>query len=114
TLAARLMKDDLFVPGAGLRTLSSTSKHFDPQSYHNGSIWPHDTAMVAEGLEQFGYTADAERLRQALLAAYSHFKTPVELYTYEHGLTAYAPTSGHRACQVQAWSAASLLSILAM
>lgn len=44
-LVKRLMQPDLFVPQAGIRTLSSESKFYDPQSYHNGSIWPHDTSL---------------------------------------------------------------------
>jgi glycogen debranching enzyme len=111
-LRKRLLARDLFVPKAGIRTLSSRSLHFDPQSYHNGSIWPHDTAMLAEGLDNFGYTADAKQVRKALIGAYAHFKTPVELYTYQRGLRPYLTPQGHKACQVQAWSAASLLSIL--
>lgn len=111
-LRDRLMQPDLFVPGAGLRTLSSNSSHFDPQSYHNGSIWPHDTAMVAEGFQNFGFDDEAKQLRDALVVAYSYFKTPVELYTYDQELKPYETPSGHKACQIQAWSAASLLAIL--
>jgi len=111
-LRDRLMQNDLLVPTAGLRTLSSRSLHFDPQSYHNGSIWPHDTAIVAQGLEHFGFAEDAERLRHALIGAYSHFKTPIELYAFDQELKEYRAPSGHRACQIQAWSAASLLAIL--
>jgi glycogen debranching enzyme len=112
-LRARLLSRDLFVPQAGIRTLSSRSRHFDPMSYHNGSIWPHDTAMLAEGLENFCYYDDAKRVRAALLNAYAHFNTPIELFAYHRGLKEYAPKSGHRACRVQAWSAAALLSALA-
>lgn len=111
-LRNRLLARDLFVPKAGIRTLSNKSDYFDPQSYHNGSIWPHDTAILAKGLENFGYVDDARRVREALLNAYTHFGTPVELYTYSRGLKAYKTADGHQACQVQAWSAASLLSIL--
>lgn len=111
-LRKRLLARDLFVPQAGIRTLSNRSLHYDPMSYHNGSIWPHDTAMLAEGLENFGYTNDAARVRQALLQAYIHFKTPIELFSYKRGIKEYAPANGHRACRVQAWSAAALLSAL--
>jgi glycogen debranching enzyme len=111
-LRRRLLSRDLFVPQAGIRTLSSRSRHFDPHSYHNGSIWPHDTAMLAEGLDNFGYTEDARRVRAALLNAYMHFNTPIELFTYKRGIREYAPANGHKACRVQAWSAAALLSVL--
>jgi glycogen debranching enzyme len=111
-LRRRLLSRDLFVPSAGIRTLSNRSRHFDPMSYHNGSIWPHDTAMLADGLEQFGYRDDAARVRRALIGAYAHFKTPIELFSYKRGIKEYAPESGHRACRMQAWSAAGLLSAL--
>lgn len=108
----RLLSRDLFVEKAGIRTLSNRSRHYDPMSYHNGSIWPHDTAMLAEGLENFGYHDDARRVRAALLNAYAHFNTPIELFAYKRGIREYAPPSGHRACKVQAWSAAALISML--
>ena len=111
-LRKRLLARDLFVHKAGIRTLSSRSSRYDPMSYHNGSIWPHDTAMLAEGLENFGFEEDAKAVRQALLRAYAHFRTPVELYSWRRGLREYAPANGHRACRVQAWSVASLLAIL--
>jgi len=108
----RLMARDMFVPQAGVRTLSRLSKHYDPVSYHNGSIWPHDTAILAQGLENFGYTEDAKRLRQALRHAYDHFKTPIELFGYNRGFREYAPPEGAEgACRIQAWSAAALLSV---
>lgn len=112
SLRNRLLARDLFVPKAGIRTLSSRSSRYDPQSYHNGSIWPHDTAIAAEGLESFGYKEDAKRVRHALLEAYAHFKTPVELYAYHRGLRPYKTAEGHEACKVQAWSAAALLAVL--
>jgi glycogen debranching enzyme len=111
-LRKRLLSRDLFVPKAGIRTLSSRSLNFDPQSYHNGSIWPHDTAMLAEGLRNFGYLDDAKRVREALINAYTHFQTPIELFAYHKGLREYETSNGHRACRVQAWSAASLLAVL--
>ena len=54
-LAERLLQKDLFEPSAGIRTLSKSSKFYKPNSYHNGSIWPHDNAMIIEGLENFGF-----------------------------------------------------------
>jgi len=111
-LRLRLLSRDLFVPSAGVRTLSARSLHFDPLSYHNGSIWPHDTAMLAQGLRNFGYEEDAKRVEAALLKAYLHFKTPIELFGYKKGFRAYAHPNGSGACRVQAWSAASLLAVV--
>ncbi|HEY0979332.1 MAG TPA: amylo-alpha-1,6-glucosidase [Candidatus Paceibacterota bacterium] len=108
----RLMKSDLFVPGAGIRTLSSDSRKFDPHSYHNGSIWPHDTALIALGMRDAGFEKEAARVREALLAAYAHFATPLELFAHDEKLMPYAGSNGQGSCQVQAWSAAGLLALL--
>jgi glycogen debranching enzyme len=111
-LALRLLSRDLFVPSAGVRTLSSRSFHYDPLSYHNGSIWPHDTAMLAQGLRNFGFTSEAKRVEVALLKAYTHFQTPIEMFGYARGFKQYAHPTGGGACKVQAWSAASLLAVI--
>lgn len=113
-LVERLLAPDLFLPSAGIRTLSSLSSQFDPASYHNGSIWPHDTAIAAEGLANAGYADEAAAVRASLRQAWEHFKTPVELFVYttDKGFGEYLSPSGQRACTRQAWSAASMLSEL--
>jgi glycogen debranching enzyme len=110
----RLMRSDLFVRRAGIRTLSSHSNNFDPMSYHNGSIWPHDTAIVADGFANFGFIEEAKQVRTALLRAYAHFETPIELFAFS-GRTyhEYTHANGAGACRIQAWSAASLLTTIA-
>ena len=108
----RLMRPDLFVPRAGVRTLSSDSAQFDPMSYHNGTIWPHDTALVEAGLRAFGYTHEADAVKVALLEAYAHFNTPIELFAFTDDFAEYETPAGQRACRIQAWSAASLVALL--
>jgi glycogen debranching enzyme len=111
-LVTRIFSPDLFEPEAGIRTLSKNSSKYDPRSYHNGSIWPHDTAMIAEGLTNFGYTERARMLHKSLRQAWQHFKTPIELFVYEDGFSEYSSPSGQKACEKQAWSAASILAEL--
>lgn len=112
-LAKRLLMPDIFEPEAGIRTLSSDSRCFDPNSYHNGSIWPHDTGIVAEGLEKFGFMEEAEQVREALIKAYDHFQTPIELFVFSEGsFREYQSPTGQLACKKQAWSAASLVATL--
>lgn len=111
-IARRLLAPDVYVPLAGIRTLSIRSCAYDPNSYHNGSIWPHDTAIVAEGLEKFGFREEAKRVRRGLMRAYAHFNTPVELFVYAGGYQEYCGPNGQGACRIQAWSAASLLRAL--
>lgn len=113
-LVRRILAPDLFEPQAGIRTLSTHSMAYEPNSYHNGSIWPHDTTIVAAGLEQMGYREEAQRIRQALVNAYTHFQTPIELFVHDGSLLQeYRSQSGQTACKKQAWSAAALLDISA-
>jgi glycogen debranching enzyme len=112
-IAMRLMQGDLFEPRAGIRTLSRKSRRYEANSYHNGSIWPHDSAIIALGLERQGYLWEARQVRDALLEAYSYFKTPIELFVLDRGAYGeYRSPSGQGACRQQAWSAAALCSIL--
>ena len=64
-VTARLMEPDLF-SGWGIRTLSSNAAAYQPTSYHNGSVWPHDTAMIAEGMRAYGHHDEARTLAQAI------------------------------------------------
>lgn len=112
-IARRLMAPDLYAAQAGIRTLSMRSRRYDANSYHNGSIWPHDTAIVADGLEKFGFREEAKRVRRGLMQAYMHFNTPLELFVYDGLYREYRGENGRGACRTQAWSAASLLAALA-
>ncbi len=105
----RMMMPDMFEPTAGIRTLSSLSRNYQPNSYHNGSIWPHDNAMIAEGFEIHGFHEEAKRIWSALINAISHFNTPIELYVYNGNFTDWVGVDGQRSCRKQAWSAASIL-----
>ena len=64
-VAERLMAPDMF-SGWGIRTLSSSSPAYNPMSYHNGSVWPHDNAIAAAGLKRYGFDAATERIATAL------------------------------------------------
>ncbi|MEK7099807.1 MAG: amylo-alpha-1,6-glucosidase [Patescibacteria group bacterium] len=113
-IADQLMSPELFVPEAGIRTLATTSRNYLPNSYHNGSIWPHDTAIIADGLDEYGFREEAASVRRALLNAYRHFETPLELFVYDQeGFKEYRGPGGQGACREQAWSAAALLTTLA-
>ena len=110
-VARRLLRPDLFEPQAGIRTLSKLSRCFEANSYHNGSIWPHDCSIVAAGLENFGFSAEATQVRRSLLSAFRYFRTPVELFAFDNGQFAeYVSPSGQMACRTQAWSAAAWLA----
>jgi glycogen debranching enzyme len=67
-VATRLMDRDMF-SGWGLRTLSSESPNYNPMSYHNGSVWPHDTALIALGFRRIGRNQEAIQLVAGLIEA---------------------------------------------
>ena len=106
-VAARLLAEDMF-SGWGIRTLSSRSPAYNPMSYHNGSVWPHDNAIAVAGLRRYGQTGAALRVATALFevagAARDH-RLP-ELYCgFDRGERA-APVAYPVACLPQAWASA--------
>ena len=106
---------DLFVPDAGIRTMSSTSKTFNPNedSYHNGSFWPMLNGLIIEGLENFGYLKEANKLKKAFIKPLVHFGTPIELYVKKDDkFLEYKNGEGQTSCKIQAWSAAAALDYL--
>lgn len=106
---------DLFVEDAGIRTMSSDSKTFNPNrdSYHNGSFWPMLNGLIIEGLLNFGFNEQVKKLREASIKPLLHFKTPIELYIKSgNDYLAYLSPSGQTSCRVQAWSAAAALDYL--
>ena len=68
----RLMQDDMFT-GWGLRTLASGERLYNPMSYHNGSVWPHDTALAAVGMRRYGMTAQFLTLASAIFESVLQF-----------------------------------------
>ena len=99
--------------GYGLRTMSADDRGFAPLSYHCGSIWAHDTAIVAAGLAQGGFAATAASLIDGLLTAGEafDFRLP-ELYAGDSRADLSRPMPYPAACRPQAWSAAASILIL--
>jgi glycogen debranching enzyme len=112
-MAQRLMAPDMF-SGWGIRTMSKQAVAYNPMSYHNGSVWPHDNAIVAAGLKRYGYGESTLRITTALFEAAMHmeyFRLP-ELFC---GFTRRSPATPVRypvACSPQAWAAASPFLLL--
>jgi glycogen debranching enzyme len=110
-VADRLLADDLF-SGWGIRTLSSAERAFNPMSYHNGSIWPHDNSLIVMGLKKAGFHEHADRVMEGLLAAAAHFpydRLP-ELFC-GYGADE-APVPYPVACSPQAWAAGTPLTFV--
>ncbi|HLK80853.1 MAG TPA: amylo-alpha-1,6-glucosidase [Xanthobacteraceae bacterium] len=112
-LADRLMADDMFT-GWGLRTLSSRERRYNPMSYHNGSVWPHDNALAAAGLARFKRPRSAIRILEGLLQAAGELKTGSlpELFCGYPRDERLGPVPYPVACHPQAWSAASIFMII--
>ena len=66
-VAAELLSDEMF-SGWGIRTLASSMSGYNPISYHNGSVWPHDTAICAAGLMRYGFSDAAHRVMEGIVA----------------------------------------------
>jgi len=99
--------------GWGLRTLASSMARYDPLSYHNGSVWPHDTAIAVAGLCRSGRAAEAVELSRGLLAASA--ATGGEMPELLSGLSrsdAPIPVGYPAACRPQAWASGSPLLVL--
>jgi len=111
--AKLLMSDDMF-NGWGLRTLSSKAARFNPMSYHNGSVWPHDTAIAAYGLARYGMMEPAMRLMQGLFDAslFIELQRLPELFCGFPFRRGEAPTAYPVACSPQAWSVAAVFLLL--
>jgi glycogen debranching enzyme len=66
--------------GAGIRTKSTTAARFAPGAYHNGSVWPVDTGVIADGLRRHGYVSEAADLDDRVLRACARVGGPVEFF----------------------------------
>ncbi len=115
---ARLVAEQLmtsgFFSGWGVRTIASSEARYNPMSYHNGSVWPHDNAMIAMGLARYGLRAPAARIFEGLFAAcvYIDLRRLPELVCGFPRRRAQGPTFYPVACAPQAWSAATPLSLV--
>lgn len=112
-VAAGLLDADLF-SGWGVRTLAASERRYNPMSYHNGSVWPHDNALIALGLAHYGLRSAALELLNACFDASRH----VELHRMPELMCGFTrrpdqgPTSYPLACTPQSWSAAAVFGML--
>jgi glycogen debranching enzyme len=114
---ARRVRDRLFSgefrTGWGLRTLATGAIRYNPMSYHNGSIWPHDTAICAAGLARYGCYDDAAQVLEDLFAAATKFNMRLpELFCGFHRASGEPPVAYPVACMPQAWAAGAVFMLL--
>lgn len=103
----RLFQDDMLTP-YGIRTESENSPNFNPESYHHGSIWPHDNWIIYMGLLESGYTKQAKIIKNATISAYTVLDSIPELYTVKNNEI----HPQHESCYLQAWSTGALVNML--
>lgn len=100
--------------GWGVRTVAAGAARYNPMSYHNGSVWPHDNAIVAAGLARYGRRDAAARILEGLFDAsvFMDLKRLPELFCGFPRQRSRGPTFYPVACIPQSWAAAAPLSLL--
>jgi glycogen debranching enzyme len=112
-VARRLLQPDMF-SGWGIRTMSKSATAYNPMSYHNGSVWPHDNAMIAAGLKRYGYVKATSRVVTAIFDAAIHadYMRLPELFCGFTRRSPNQPVAYPVACSPQAWAAGAPLLML--
>lgn len=112
-VANRLLDSDFFC-GWGIRTIASGEVRYNPMAYHNGSIWPHDNALIAQGLARYGFTDKVMTIFSGLFdtALYMDQHRLPELFCGFDKRPGEGPTLYPVACSPQAWAAASVYYLL--
>ncbi|MBA1287271.1 amylo-alpha-1,6-glucosidase [Pseudomonas japonica] len=113
-LVARKLLSPPLHSGWGVRTLGMEEARYNPMSYHNGSVWPHDVALCAAGIARYGGQAGAEQLLSGIFEAAVHFdmRLPELFCGFARTAPCEAPTPYPVACLPQAWAAGSAFMLL--
>jgi glycogen debranching enzyme len=103
-----------FFSGWGIRTIANTEARYNPMSYHNGSIWPHDNALIALGLARCGLNRSVERVFKGLFdaATYMEMRRLPELFCGFQRGRGRGPTHYPVACSPQAWASATPFTLI--
>jgi glycogen debranching enzyme len=112
-VAQGLLSRDFFTAW-GIRTLARGEARYNPLSYHNGSVWPHDNSLIAAGLARYGYKAEAAQVLSSLLDASMHIELNrlPELFCGMERRPGEGPTLYPVACSPQAWAAGAAFLLL--
>jgi glycogen debranching enzyme len=107
----RLCAEDMY-SGWGIRTLSTAMPHYNPMSYHNGSVWPHDNSLIVAGFRHYGFEQEADRVITDMLDAAKHFKynrLPELFCGFSREFERYTiPISYPVSCSPQSWAAGAI------
>ena len=112
SVVTRLLRNDCFC-GWGVRTLSAQARRYNPMSYHNGSVWPHDNAILAAGFSRYGFAPRAGEIMTALFDASLGMdaRRLPELFCGFSRALRQQPVPYPVACSPQAWSAGSVFLV---
>jgi glycogen debranching enzyme len=113
SIADLMLSDEMFC-GWGVRTVSDSAARYNPMSYHNGSVWPHDNALIALGLGRYGCREGASRILEGLYGAslfVDQHRLP-ELFCGFIRRPGEGPTLYPVACNPQAWASASVYMLI--
>jgi glycogen debranching enzyme len=111
---AQVLGDSEFLTGWGIRTVSARERRYNPTSYHNGSVWPHDNALIALGLARYGHSRQVAKLTTEIFDAAAHMELRrlPELYCGMRKRRDKGPILYPVACSPQAWAAATPFALL--
>ena len=108
----RLMRPDMFT-GWGIRSMSSEDGGYNPLEYHNGTVWPHDTALIAAGMRRYGFDEEAGRLAEGLLDTAEAFSNQLpEVFAGFPRDGTSVPVEYPDALKPQSWAAAAPLLVV--
>ncbi len=114
-VVTRLMAPDMF-SGWGIRTVSTEAINYNPMSYHNGSLWPHDNSLIALGMRRYGFGREAEHVAHSVLTACMRFRDhriPELFCGFTRDRRFGSPPGEYLvSCSPQAWGAGSLFQLL--
>jgi glycogen debranching enzyme len=111
---AEVLSSESFFSGWAVRTIANTEARYNPMAYHNGSVWPHDNALVAAGVARYGHKELAARILTGLFEASTFFdlhRLP-ELFCGFLRRPGKAPTCYPVACSPQAWASGAVFMLL--
>ncbi|HWM47140.1 MAG TPA: amylo-alpha-1,6-glucosidase [Xanthobacteraceae bacterium] len=111
---ARQLIEPRFFTGWGIRTVARDESRYNPMSYHNGSVWPHDNALIAMGFSRYGFAEGVDRICTGMMSAagYMDFRRLPELFCGFRRNRGRGPTLYPVACSPQAWAAATPFALL--
>jgi len=111
---ARTLTSEASFSGWGIRTVAATEPCYNPMSYHNGSVWPHDNAIIAAGLARYGFKSDALKILTGLFDASLFFDLHrlSELFCGFPRRPGESPTLYPVSCAPQSWASGSVLLLL--